>query len=203
VGATPPTLPNPRLPTGLVCDNEQPLVLLCYGGLVINVTSAYWGRNQSTLCPGPGSDGYCPLVDITAAVGKPCNGGTNCYAQPSGSAVCTGIYKYLLVTYACVVKPTCSGAAYLSGVTCVPCPANCAACSASGCTSCKAGSVLYQAGCGESGRAELGDPCRSEGASAGAHMRTRTQPHARNCTLVHAHVQTRSLSPHTPASLCP
>jgi hypothetical protein len=143
----PPPAQSPAS-TGIVCDGEQPLVLSCSNGLVINVTAAAYGRALSNLCPGPG--GLCPAANITMALGGQCNGRTDCSATPSGGVdPCPGINKYLQVSYACAVRPMCPGATYLAGLACVPCQANCAACSASGCSACSAGFVPYQGGCGE------------------------------------------------------
>jgi hypothetical protein len=154
--ALPPPAQSPA-PTGIMCEGEQPLVLSCSGGLVVNVTAASFGRALSTLCSGPG--GSCPPADITVALGGQCNGRTDCSATPVGVDPCPGIKKYLQVSYACAVRPTCSGATYLAGLACVPCPANCAACSASGCSACSAGFVPYQGGCGERAGREVKRVC--------------------------------------------
>jgi hypothetical protein len=153
----PPSLTNARLPTGIMCEGEQPLVLSCPGGLVINVTAASYGRALSTLCAGP--NGKCPAADVTLTLVGQCNGRTSCSLTTAvGIDPCPNIRKYLQVSYVCNgVRPTCSGATYLAGLACVPCPANCAACSASGCSACSAGFVPYQGGCGEpAGRGEPG-----------------------------------------------
>ena len=75
----------------------------CATGQVIRVTSATYGRDDNTVCPGPG--GPCPASDVSAMVQAECESRNSCYVSPvilGDFDPCYGILKYLQFTYECV-----------------------------------------------------------------------------------------------------
>ena len=130
----------------VTCKTTSTTCTSCKAGMYLNVLT----NTCVTSCPTNyvGSNGVCDCaVNYYGATCTACNcglGGTcDDGATGSGNCTCNTGYKQTTVNGPC---NTCASGYFLSGTTCVACPANCTTCSsATVCTQC-AGTLLVQPG---------------------------------------------------------
>jgi hypothetical protein len=76
-------------------------------------------------------------------------------ADPMGTCTYLQVAQIVIIGYICPSGCTCSmstactcgSAAYFQNNLCIPCPANCTACTAAGCLTCASSFVMFGTGC--------------------------------------------------------
>lgn len=89
--------------TRVVCENTNPIIS-CYSTR-IRLLSVYYGRYDTTTCPGPIQYINC-FQDATSTVMSICNETTSCTFSISNALVnhndpCPGTVKYAVINYLC------------------------------------------------------------------------------------------------------
>lgn len=112
----------------VACD-DQPMSLSCPSGKTISVNAASYGRHDGTTCPhGETSNRNCHASRSMKYVNEMCGGKNKCTVRADhrimGDPCGGGTYKYLEVTYGCVLSVmgrstlTCEGGA--DALECLP-----------------------------------------------------------------------------------
>eukprot|EP00955_Chlamydomonas_euryale_P091923 364662-Chlamydomonas_euryale.AAC.5 len=103
-------------PSNVACEGSS-LMLACTNGQLVNaITSAFYGRDDTTTCPIPGNPGASSYTGcaadgstVKAIVEGRCLGKTSCDVPVNngdmGGDPCGGTGKYLRVTYTCAPPP--------------------------------------------------------------------------------------------------
>ncbi|KAM4634074.1 macrophage mannose receptor 1 [Polymixia lowei] len=101
-----PPPPHDGFMTALVCQDSS-AVLHCPEGSVINIQSAFYGRNSEEICAhldGSGG-GSCTVDGVLPFVRKICDNRPFCFAYANMEQdPCPTVAKYLQVTYSCEQK---------------------------------------------------------------------------------------------------
>ncbi|KAG7266658.1 hypothetical protein CRUP_028375 [Coryphaenoides rupestris] len=89
--------------TAVACQDSG-MMLHCSAGSVINVQSAFFGRDSADACPGPdgSTGGQCNAEGILPRVRKECDNRPHCFTFAGmDPEPCPAVSKYLRVTYSC------------------------------------------------------------------------------------------------------
>uniref|UniRef100_A0A8C2FYE8 SUEL-type lectin domain-containing protein n=1 Tax=Cyprinus carpio TaxID=7962 RepID=A0A8C2FYE8_CYPCA len=100
--------------SSLVCEHETS-AMTCDDGTVIRIHSANYGRTDSTTCSTgrPASQlakTDCYALNSQTVVTSGCEGKNSCSILASNSVFsdpCVGTFKYLYISYFCVLKCKC------------------------------------------------------------------------------------------------
>lgn len=91
----------------VLCDSEKTL-LTCPSDWVVKVNSAFWGRENSQICPSENGKSICPGASETVSkLRSNCNNNPGCIVRAkfkelqNGGENCPRVSKYLVVNYAC------------------------------------------------------------------------------------------------------
>ncbi|XP_066502466.1 lymphocyte antigen 75, partial [Hoplias malabaricus] len=101
-GNTPEPPPHDGFLTAYTCQNSV-MVLHCPANSVINIQSAFFGRNDDKICLYvEGATGTCTVPGTLELVRKQCDNRANCFlfahAEPDP---CPSVFKYMEVIYSC------------------------------------------------------------------------------------------------------
>ena len=98
--------PSTVKPGGYLLCKGDTLDLECDAGKIIQVTSAIYGRQTASVCPGNHRNLNCAAPNSLAVVQGLCEGKQSCQVAASGKLFpdpCRGTDKYLHLTYSCIV----------------------------------------------------------------------------------------------------
>ncbi|XP_041666073.1 macrophage mannose receptor 1 [Cheilinus undulatus] len=104
-GETPePPPPHDGYMTALVCDGST-AVLHCPQESVINIKSAFYGRQSAEICPFlGGGTGSCTVEGVLPIFRKLCDNKPFCFVYPPETDSCPDVSKYLEIVYTCEQK---------------------------------------------------------------------------------------------------
>ncbi|XP_074546917.1 uncharacterized protein LOC141805663 [Halichoeres trimaculatus] len=104
-GLTPePPPPHDGYMTALVCQDST-AVLHCPQDSVINIKSAFYGRQSATTCPPlDGSAGSCTVEGVLPIFRKACDNRPFCFVYAPEVDPCPDVSKYIEIVYSCEQK---------------------------------------------------------------------------------------------------
>ncbi|XP_062583651.1 L-rhamnose-binding lectin CSL3-like [Saccostrea cucullata] len=95
---------KPELRTIIICEADDGEIR-CENSKRLKIESANYGRTEAVVCPGTNSNTNCRL-DVQGQLSEKCDNETRCpvpsrWEDLGGVDPCSGIYKYVEVTYTC------------------------------------------------------------------------------------------------------